>query len=305
MNALDGLRLPALRLLWWAVWGELLLTRFFSRIGIYIPKSGMALEVYHAVLSVGEFAFNLSLLLGAALLLWVVVEKRHWAGAATVVVAGQLALLVPGEAASASWSALTAASLMVAVLVLGVSAMRAAEDRWERGALALAVAVHLLAYAVAETQLVWSLLELPGAAPLLGEAQRVGELLAMVIPVLLGVRLLGRFRGRALWAGLAAAAGLGAAYWVNPDITAILAMYTLGFGLSWPAPVYLIAVAAGVPALVQLVRDRPERGLALGLLFLAGYSPQMNQQHVLVLVGWALLARPLVPREEEPRYVLV
>jgi hypothetical protein len=72
------LRLPAVRLLWWAALAEFLLVRVTSRAGIYIPKAGAAIVIYRWLLSLGEVAFNLSLL---AAVLVLVVSLRGWRGA--------------------------------------------------------------------------------------------------------------------------------------------------------------------------------------------------------------------------------
>jgi hypothetical protein len=156
------------------------------------------------------------------------------------------------------------------------------------------MAVHLLVYLVTASQLAWSGLGLPDGLPGAGTILRGGELLALQAPLLLLVRP----RWGHVAIGLGSAAALGAAYLVNPDITAILAMYSLGFSLSWPVWLYLGALGLGVPGLVALLRADRLRGLALGLLFLAGYSLTINQQHLLVLAGWAVLALPAAPAVE-------
>jgi hypothetical protein len=296
----------ALRLLWWATLAELVLVRVVSRVGIFIPKGGAALTVYQMVIQFGEVAFSFSLFMGVILLALTLAGHRWWA-LAPGALAGALVMIVPGPVPSPGWSLGVALVLAGTVALLGVGAIRRVGDAWECGALSTVLTVHLLGYLVTAVQLFWTTTGRPGEAPLAGAAIRGGELLAVAAPVFLAVPLLraaARARGRgpaavgavglgrAAALGAAGAAALGLALSINADITAILAMYSLGFTLSWPAFLYMAALGLGIPGLVAAVRRDPVRGLALGLLFLAGYSLGVNQQHLLVLTGWALLALP-------------
>ncbi|HWI66337.1 MAG TPA: hypothetical protein VNT75_31290 [Symbiobacteriaceae bacterium] len=286
MNEYRG---AALRLLWWATLAELLLVRVVSRVGIFIPKDGMVLGIYRTVIAVGEVAFSFSLFMGVLLLGLALAGHRWWAWAPGAV-AGVLVMLAPGPAPPPGWSMAVALVLAFTVALLGAGALRAsAGDRWLRGALGVILAVHVVGYLVSAAQLGWTALDLPGEAPLAGVLLSAGELLALAAPVLLALRGV-RLKHAAI--GLGSAAALGAAFLVNADITAILAMYSLGFTLSWPAVLYLIALGLGVPGLIGLVKRDRVRGLSLGLLFIAGYTLGVNQQHLLVLAGWALLALP-------------
>lgn len=298
----------ALRLLWWATLVELVLVRVVSRVGIFIPKGGAALQIYQILIQFGEVAFSFSLFMGV-ILLGLTLAGHRWWGLAPGALAGVLVMIVPGPVPSPGWSLAVALVLAGTVAAMGVGAIRRVSDAWESGALSTVLTVHLVGYLVTAAQLAWTTAGLPGEAPLAGAAIRGGELLAVAAPVFLAVPLLaaaararGRGRGtaaagavglgRAAALGAAGAAALGLALSINADITAILAMYSLGFTLSWPAFFYMVALGLGVPGLVAAVRRDPVRGLALGLLFLAGYSLGVNQQHLLVLAGWALLALP-------------
>ncbi|HYF93841.1 MAG TPA: hypothetical protein VD969_16635 [Symbiobacteriaceae bacterium] len=294
MSALGEYRGAALRLVWWATLAELLLVRIVSRVGIFIPKSGMALTIYRTAIAVGEVAFSFSLFMGVALLVLALAGHRWWAWAPGAA-AGALVMIAPGPVPPAGWSMAVALVLCGTIGVMGAGALRAAADPWERAAMGVVLGVHALGYLVSAVQLGWEAFGLPDGAPLVGPALVAGELLAVVAPVLLAVPLLrrgGPGRGGLGAIGLGSAAALGAALLVNADITAILAMYSLGFTLSWSAFVYMIALGLGVPGLVAFVRRDRLRGLSLGLLFLAGYSLGVNQQHLLVLAGWALLSLP-------------
>ncbi|MDF2628363.1 MAG: hypothetical protein K0R39_2194 [Symbiobacteriaceae bacterium] len=287
----------ALRLLWWATLVELVLVRVVSRVGIFIPKTGVVLSVYQVLMSAGEVAFSFSLFMGV-ILLGLALAGHRWWGMALGVLAGVMVMIVTGPVPSPAWSLGVALVLAAAVAVMGIASLRSVREPWECGLLSTVLTVHLVGYLTTVGQLAWTVLGLPGEPPLAGAALRAGELLAAVAPIWLAVPLL-----RAAWAGavgLGRAAALGAtgaaalalAYTINADLTAILAMYSLGFTLSWPAALYLAALGLGLPGLAAAVRRNPDRGLALGLLFLAGYSLGVNQQHLIVLAGWALLGPP-------------
>jgi len=311
VGVLAEYRLPALRLLWWAAWAEFLFVRLLSRVGIYIPKNGAALTLYRGALTVGEIAFNLSLLAGVGVLLLVLVPAGaggHGQGlgrARALVVGATLALvlLIPATA-PASWSLAAAVALPVTILALLAQALRCEADPWQRTALLAVGAAQVMGLGVTAAQLVWALAQLPGTVPLAGELLRWGELVALLAPVALSASLVlarepgARLRLGPVGAGVGAVSAFGVAYWANADLTAILAMYSLGFSLQWPPALYLLGLGLGVVTLLHRVRSDPSRGLALGLLLLAGYSLQVNQQHIVVLAGWCLLALPCAHRGE-------
>lgn len=284
-------RTGLMRALLWAVWGEFVLVRLLSRVGVFIPKGGAVLTGYRAAVWLGEVAFNLSLLLALVVLGLLLLEHRRslalLAGAA-----GLLALLgsrLPGGSLPA------AALLPAAVAALGVSAIRRSSAPLRAG-LGLILLAQLLRYAAGGLQLGWVLFDLPGELPGAAWLLRGGELLAVLAPIALAAAVLRSTALRpAVLLTVGAPALLAAALWVDPDITAILAMYALGFTLSWPALLYLLGAGAVVLALSAWP---PDRRLGLGLLLLAGIGLNVNQQHLIVLVGWALLALPLSLREE-------
>jgi hypothetical protein len=284
--------MAGLRLLWGAAWAEFLLVRLLSRVGIYIPKAGAALRMYAVAMTIGEVAFTFSLLLGVLLIAAAVWENRRlWPAA----VAAGFVLVAPGVAPPAWWSLSAALLCAGAIVSLGAAAVRQAHTRWERGALAAVLAVQLTAYLVTAGQLAWGLLSMPGALPLAGPLLRAGELLAMLGPLLLvpgALALRGGARLSAWLCGAGAALALGLALLASGDMTAIFAMYALGFSLSWPAAVYLVALLLGIPGLYALYRVAPQRGLALGLFFLTGYALTLNQEHLLILTAWCAMAAP-------------
>ncbi|MFZ5823814.1 MAG: hypothetical protein ACOY94_05735 [Bacillota bacterium] len=287
----DELRGGLLRALLWAVGAEFLLVRLLSRVGVFIPKSGAVEAGYRGAVWLGEVAFNLSLMLAVVVLaLLLRLHRRPLALLAGA--AGLLALLgarLPGGAP------LAAALLPVAVAALGITAALRAPAALRPG-LGLILLAQLLRYAAGGLQLGWVLFDLPGELPGAAWLLRVGELLAVLAPIALGtaaLRLTGLRRASLLAVG--APALLAAALLVEPDITAILAMFSLGFTLSWPALLYLLGAGAVVLALSALPSGQR---LGLALLLLAGIGLNVNQQHLITLVGWALLALPLSLREE-------
>src|SRR3990170_7968699 len=68
--------------------GEMFLYRMLSRVGVHIPKEGLILDAYDALVRVGSFAFNVSwvlVFLAVALLAYAAV--RRWSSGPTLLAA--------------------------------------------------------------------------------------------------------------------------------------------------------------------------------------------------------------------------
>lgn len=316
----------ALRGLWLVVGVEFLLRRLLTRVSIYMPKTPLTAALYRLLAVTGEIAFNLSLLAGLLALgyvLWIQV-RRGAAGsraaggspvgggpfpggtaahlpAALALAAALLVLLAPGSPPGPGWS--LAAAVAMAVAVGGLAALaisRATGWEWRLG-LAAILAGHLSWYGVAAAQTALLMSGRGGEVAWATTVLRLGELAAMLAPPMLAVTAWRRVGvpgwtglDRGMLAGFGGAALLAGGYAANADMTGVLAVWSLGFTLSWPAPVYLAALAAGLYFLVRSAGSPDPatrvRAAALGILWLTGFSLQVNQQHFLVLLSWSLLA---------------
>jgi len=269
-----------------AVAAEFLLVRLLSRVGVYIPKAGPVLTLYEGSVVLGEVSFNLSLGLAILVLILAVWEQRPVA----------LALLL---VLSTLWMGpvLPIFGLLAGLLLLGARGLHQARPalRPGLGLLLLAQAMHILAIGL---QRFWVESGLPAEAPGSIWLLRGAELLAALAPLAMAVgqKPWRRPEARVLGAAGAATMALGAALWLQPDLTGVLAMFSLGFSLSWPAPLYALALGAAVLACSS---ETGAHRFGLILLFLAGLGLNVNQQQVVIMAGWALLGLPGVRGEEE------
>ncbi len=299
----------ALRAIWLVVAVEFLLGRLFTRVGIFMPKNAFVLVLYRLLSDAGQIAFNLSLLAGLLALGYTLWRLAGPAGrglsmravAAVAVVAALGTTLVPGLTPDPAWSLATALLAAAAVAGLGIQALTRTTGPWRQVGLAAALLANLTWYGVAVAQMALALGSGTGEVALATAVLRGGELLAVLAPVLLaaGLCLERRRTGlppapwRAVLLGLAGGILFVIGYGLGADMTGVLAMWSLGFTLSWPGWLYALALAAGIFFLTGAASWPPDgrvQAAGLGILWCTGYALQVNQQHVLVLLAWAVLA---------------
>ncbi|BDG62002.1 hypothetical protein [Caldinitratiruptor microaerophilus] len=323
----------ALQALWLVAFADFLFGRLLTRVGIFMPKTPGVLAAYRLLSDLGQIAFNLSFLGGTLALAWALrlLARAGGAGArlprlaAVAAATAAMAVLAAPAAPGPAVSLATSAVLGLAVLLLGAVAIGRARAPATRLGLGCALGANLAWYGAASAQLLAATLGLPAdlaaVTPVLGS----GELLALVAPVALALgvvpapapgrirwlrspgRLLSGTEGRAAALALASAAAFGAGYAAGADLGGVLAIWSLGFTLVWPAPLYAIAAGAGLYLLLRLLAGSPPerlRAVGLGLLFCAGLVLQTNQQHVLVLLAWTLLGLESLPAAANARPAL-
>ncbi len=95
----------------------------------------------------------------------------------------------------------------------------------------------------------------------------------------------------ALLIGAAAALAVGAAWVRAPSTVAILSLWGAGVTMSFPAPVYVVALGAAVAATVAFATEPGTRHLAvaIALLLVAGVQPTVTQYNLAALLGMAIL----------------
>ncbi|MFZ5817530.1 MAG: hypothetical protein ACOY93_19905, partial [Bacillota bacterium] len=167
-----------LRALLWAVAAEFLLVRLLSRVGVYIPKAGFALDLYRWAVLLGEVAFNLSLALALLVLVLGVWERRRL----------RLVLLLLLPAGLWLGPVAGAGALLAALLLMGAAALRQGELS-ERVGLALVLTAQALHYLSAGLQRLWGELALPGAMPGAAWLPLLSELAALLAPLALAAPL--------------------------------------------------------------------------------------------------------------------
>ncbi len=288
-----------------AVVAEAVLLRLVTRVGVHLPKDGSVTALFEAASFLGSLAFNFASLLAialAALVLGSVTQRMdNWASR---VVVGFLSLaMLSGLALTLTTGSPLADALfgLAAVTLVGfiglVLAREAGLSTGARTSLALMVFAYFCYQYYALSHLFYRIMDYGSLPPLSVEILRLGELLVVGAAVaafwawgLPRWSSVGR-RGIAAVAAVLAALTLAA---LSPvSTTAILALWTTGLSLFLPFPIYLLALALYLLTLVACWRSGAPFATAAGLLLvlLAGYMAEATYQHLLLILGVALLSR--------------
>lgn len=271
---------------------ELLLTRTFYRVGVYIPKEGPFRVVYRILTAAGSFALDLSSVLAAIAL--GLLALRGLRGAGRVAGAALTGFLVAwaivriGGIEVVGPSARLAFTL--AILALAVPFVRSREQLLHRATVAGVAACFLLSsYAgvAAEGQrLVGS--TLPGGVG----AQLLAEVLVVVTALLSAASWAAtdgvRFRPVLVAAPLAAT--LLALWSANGAITGILVLWTAGLRLYLPIWLYALALWGVLAATIGWLPRHGWRSAGLVLLLVAGMLLGNTYLQALGLLALTLLS---------------
>jgi hypothetical protein len=277
---------------------DLLFERIVYRIGIHVPKDESAMRAYRGATSVGDGAFRyvmvLAVFAGAAVAIYLVRQRgaeQRLAGAALIAVAALDTLTIRNNNA---WLGMAVVVTYGGALALLFGVIAGSRLVWSARAAAASASVALLAgvyplFATRTREL--SLAKLPtGATPLtVSEAAIVATALLLFVAARPWAS---RRRAVVLGAG-AVAGGLAAiASIVAPATVAILALWGVGVTMSFPAPVYILALGAAVSAAATFALDGGTRPLtvAMVLLAVAGLQPTVTQYNVPALIGIGILA---------------
>lgn len=137
----------------------------------------------------------------------------------------------------------------------------------------------------------YSAMRWPGPPPFTTAIFNAGELFAVLSPIGLWWAY-GRGAARPAWLwGALPAAAFAVMRLVNPAMTGIVAIWSIGLTLYLPWPVYVASLwLAGVTVIAALRRDEPA-GWAILLLAAGGYAPQLSTQVFAGLIAlWLLVS---------------
>jgi hypothetical protein len=282
---------------------QVVLLRLVTRVGVHLPKDELATEAVRVSSLAGTYALNLTSILVtalAALLLAVLAWRTRplalrWT---LVALAGAMFWGLGLSLTTASAAAQALFGVTATVLAVSVSALLGRSGLSARGRLALGLAV--VAYVAYQYYALGHLLarELGYAAapPFAIGVLRLGELFV----VLAG--------GAAFWAWGAErwrrAGRPGMAFSFAPVVviavgtlapaatTSILALWTTGLSLYLPLPLYLLSLGLYLLTIAACWRSGDAFWISAGLLLvlLAGYMPEATHDHLLLLLGVALVA---------------
>jgi len=296
------LRQLAIALLVAAV-AELALLRLATRIGVHLPKNGVASDALSAASFMGTFALNLAALLSAAfvaLLLAAIAWRARSAATRwfTIVLGAAMfwglgaGLLTDDTTADVVFNIAT--TLLVVGLGLALATRPQVSSRG-RVAIGLIVAAYVSYQYYAVGQLVYLLLGYTESLPAGMFALRLGEAL-----VLLAAAAAFWAWGADRWRQAGRAGGTFAFVpalavvltALAPAATmSILALWTTGLTFYLPLPLYAVALAAFLLTIAACWRGGAFwTATGLVLVLLAGYMPEATYYHVAFLLGVAFLA---------------
>jgi hypothetical protein len=284
---------------------ELLLTRTFYRVGVYIDRTGPFRVVYEVLTAVGSFAFNLaSVLVVVALGLLAATglrsrDRRAGFAIAAFLLASALAR-VAGTEVLGPTARLTFALAVVAIVA---PFLRGPADPLQRVVVAIVAGCFLLSVYAGVTA---------DGARLTGSALGGGvgaQLLAEALVVLAGFAALAAwvaadgFRPGAVVIAAPLAASFLVAWSTAGAVTGILVLWSVGLRLYLPIWLYGFALWAFLTAAIGWLPRRAWRSAGLALLLVAGmllgstYLESLGLVALLLLTdGVAVGGLPPVPR---------
>jgi len=304
---------------------ELVLFRTLSRVAVHIPKQGIVLWIFDALVHVGSFAFNLAsvAVVVALVLVSYAVMRGHFGRRPLAAAVGPGLFALAGGSLLLGFlnedsTARLAYGLMSAAIMLALAG-QGLIDRQRAPGRSAVVGVTVLAYLFAQYHVLavqaYQSLAIPSDPPASIASLEIAEALVLLNTFLMfwiwsGVRLRPAAvptRLQLVTAGVLIVLFLGS-YYGRPDSStaAILSLWSLGLTLYLPVPVYAIALGLYGAALSRCLAqawhgDRPPwDAVALGLLPVAGLTLDLTYQHLVALLALSLLA---VANEGERREV--
>lgn len=277
-----------------------LIGRTFTRSAMFMPKSPLMVAAYEALGSIGQAAFTLTGLLALIVSVWIAWRERGrplLAGA--LLLSAALSLLFVFVPPISWWAVLSPALVMIIIGAWLARGWRSAVDLATKTALTLpalallAGAVYHLAPALAGA------LNLSAAPPWTGAVFNGGEALVTLSPIGWWWIYRRRVSLKTYLVALLPALALTVFHFVNPALTGILAIWSIGLTLYLPWPVYAISLWLCSAVVIEAVGRRESTGRALLLMAAGGYAPQISTHVFLGLIGLWLLVNNRAAGETE------
>ena len=286
---------PLLRWLATAAAADWLIGRTLTRAAIFMPKAGPVLFTYQTLSVVGQVAMTTTGLLAHAGLLWVAWTLHRGSQRLLPVVIALLTLLnIAGlfTAPSAELGLAYHLLVLTGLLALAVHALKRSLG-WSHS-----LAFVLPTGALIAGELYSAAAALPVALGRSGPSGmgllffNLGELLVVGSGLAFGGWL--ALRGPVRWTWLIAALpalAFALVFSVQPALTGVMAIWSVGLTLYLPWPLYALSLWACAAAALAGLRRRHPAGLAIPLLMAGGYAPQLSTHLALGLIALWLLSQ--------------
>ena len=285
------------RLLQWlavAAVADWIFARTLSRSAIFMPKSAAILTGFQAMLSLGNFAANVTSLLAITTMAWMawrLALKGHRPlpiaiGALLIFNLGAV-LFAPSASVTLTYHLIAMAAILMIVRPVVKGSQGAAHTA---GVLVPAAAVFAseLHQAAAALSVVFNM----GSPFNLGfTAFNMGEALVVASGLAFGWWMRPRRSERWIWVVAAVpTVALVSLYLGAPSISSVLAIWSLGLTLFLPWPLYALSFWALIAAILTGLKRGHTIGLAIPMLVAGGYASQLSTQLFLSLIALYLLA---------------
>lgn len=285
-----------LRLLLFSSIMELLLNRIFSRVGVFVPRDELFISIYTFLSQLGILALNFSSILLFFVLFKIAGEKLRLGGrwnlalATLIFFALLLSVAFIFVAPNAVLSIFYSSALLLALLLISHNFFLSVDNKIKKYALAAILAVYFCSYYYKLSNFAFQILGSAEAAPFAVEIFALGELLALAASVLVFLAYRGGNKKALALASILSTIFF-AANLIESKMVAIIIIWSLGYTLLLPYPIYAAAFFLFSYAAFKLVFEKRREGYAFALIFIAGYQIPLSYNQLLLLLGFALLAR--------------
>jgi hypothetical protein len=285
------------RLLQWlaiAAVADWIFARTLSRSAIFMPKTPAMLTGFQVMLSLGNFAANVTSLLAITAMFWMAWRLALKGQRALPLAVGALLIFNLGALLFAPSAAVTLTYHLIAVAAIFLI-VRPVLKRSQGAAHTLAVLLATAAVSASELHqaaAAFSIVVGTGEPIGLGMAAfNLGETLVVAFGLAIGWWMRPNRNERWIWAVAAVPTTVIAAFYIAaPSISSVMAIWSLGLTLFLPWPLYVLSLWALTGAMLTGLKRRHPAGLAIPMLVAGGYAAQLSTQLFLNLIALYLLA---------------
>ncbi|MEE8400581.1 MAG: hypothetical protein V3R86_00295 [Candidatus Hydrothermarchaeaceae archaeon] len=280
---------------------ELVFNRIFSRAAVFIPKDGYLVSLYNLLSSFGIIIFNLSSIFLLLVLFLIIDSKLQRPNRTNIALSSLLLFLIILSIAfifippTAGLSLIYNLASLASILLITTQLYASSGKKIEKLTIITLSVFYLCSYYYRLSHISYQLLGITSAPTLSVETFNFGEFLVLPLSVLIFATYSGVLNGRDLNWKMAILPTIFAAIFVasnlmNSEMTAIFSIWSLGFTLFLPYPLYAIAIWLFSFTLIKLISQGQSRGYGLAFIFIAGYAFWLSYHNLLLLLGLLLLS---------------
>jgi hypothetical protein len=284
---------------------DLVLNRTLPRVGIFIPKQDWGVVIYQGLYLAGGVVFNFTVLLTfgvSAYILYLAFRGRLWLGNfGTPLALGVFLLLFLNfvslkiQSPGLSFVYTTLSALVLLTIIFCIYSRGGYADKLFIALFGLGIILYR--YHVG-SQLAFQILHKNVLPPFAAQAFLLGE----IFTVLAAIAALSYARTpdpprpisvrKPFLIALVPTASLAVLAWLNFAMLSAISIWTVGYAMSGPFPIYIAAVFAITFAIIKnFLAGKKDTAYGLTLMFVAGYAQPLIYQNFLAMLGLLTLSR--------------